>query len=40
MDHHREQRTGLASTQNTINPAFALHIVEKECLTFKSLVVD
>jgi|GEM_PF-5856355 hypothetical protein len=40
MDHHREQRTGLASTQNTINPTFAKHVVEKECLTFKSLVVD
>ena len=40
MDHHREQRTGLASTQNTINPAFDRHVVEKECLTFKSLVVD
>jgi hypothetical protein len=40
MDHHREQRTGLASTQNTISPAFAQYVVEKECLTFKSLVVD
>ena len=40
MDHHREQRTGLASAQNTINPTFDRHVVEKECLTFKSLVVD
>ena len=40
MGHHREQRTGLASDQNTINHAFARHVVGKECLTFKSLVVD
>jgi hypothetical protein len=40
MDRHRKQCTGLASAQNTISPPFAQHVVEKECLTFKSLVVD